>query len=226
MSAERESRERPSRERVESLLEELPESGWTIPEPPALREPPASPDRPTVGAPESAPAREQRNRFGGLGDLLRRPIPLAATIGACLLLASAGLAGGLLLSSGEPTSSRTVTIDRPAERVLSSSELRAVGGAEASGSARVLEDSDGSRRVELSVSGVPPTGPGRYLEAWLMRGKQFVSLGSFEVTGSGRRTVEVPLPVDPAAYRVFDVSLERADGDPTHGTDSLLRGPV
>ena len=55
---------------------------------------------------------------------------------------------------------------------------------------------------------------------------ELVSLGSVRVPESGRATVEVQLPVDPGRFEFLDVSREPADGDPSHSTISVLRGPT
>ncbi len=51
-----------------------------------------------------------------------------------------------------------------------------------------------------------------------------VALGSFRVDAHGDAVVRVPLPVDPARYRYFDVSLQPDSGDPAHSGISVLRG--
>ena len=42
----------------------------------------------------------------------------------------------------------------------------------------------------------------------------------------GTARASLPLPVDPARFRYFDLSLEPADGDPGHSGRSVLRGPA
>ncbi len=49
-----------------------------------------------------------------------------------------------------------------------------------------------------------------------------VSLGA--VDGSGR--LAIPRGIDPTVYRVVDVSIEPADGVPTHSGRSVLRGTM
>ena len=42
----------------------------------------------------------------------------------------------------------------------------------------------------------------------------------------GPETLDVELPVDPRKFRYLDLSREPDDGDPSHSTISILRGPV
>ncbi|HSJ47035.1 MAG TPA: anti-sigma factor [Euzebyales bacterium] len=82
---------------------------------------------------------------------------------------------------------------------------------------------DGEQR-ELAVdTPVLPDIDG-YYELWLLTpdGSGLVSLGP--VTGTGRH--EIPAAVDTDQYSVVDISREPSDGDPTHSTDSVLRGPL
>jgi len=63
-----------------------------------------------------------------------------------------------------------------------------------------------------------------YYELWLLTpdGSGLVSLGP--VAGTGRH--EIPTAVDTDLYSVVDISREPSDGDPSHSTDSVLRGPL
>ena len=196
--------ERPDRERVETLLESLPDSAWSIPDPPA------SPDPPGAWRPR---------------PWFRRPVPLAGALATAALAAALALTAGLLLGGDDDSPSLG---NGPAEpTVLSTTELRGLGPVRGgAGDARVVEAPGGERSVELDVRDLPGSGPGRYYELWLMNPGQFVSLGSFAIGPSGERTVSVPLPVEPGRYRAFDLSLEREDGDPAHGAVSVLRGEI
>ena len=61
-----------------------------------------------------------------------------------------------------------------------------------------------------------------YYELWLLTpdGERLVSLGPVE----GTRNHQIPSSVDVGEYSVVDISREPADGDPSHSTDSVLRG--
>ena len=93
----------------------------------------------------------------------------------------------------------------------------------ATGSARVTPAGE----LTLSVNDLPATGAGRYYEAWLMTDtRHLVPLASFDVHGSGRASVTVPLPAPVTRYRYFDVSLQTVSGGTAHSGDSVLRGPT
>ncbi len=88
------------------------------------------------------------------------------------------------------------------------------------GSARLVVDR-GQQYLEVSVDG-SPSEPGAYLELWLIDAnvRGMVSLGPY----TGARRYPVPAGVDPVAYPVVDVSVEPADGVPTHSSVSVVRG--
>jgi len=95
----------------------------------------------------------------------------------------------------------------------------------ATGAARLERLPDGSRRLSLTeeVAAIPA---GSYLEVWLIDPDsgltRMVSLGP---AGAGS-TFTIPDGIDPATYRVVDVSIEPADGNPTHSGRSVLRGTL
>ena len=79
----------------------------------------------------------------------------------------------------------------------------------------------------LTVSDMPPSGQGQYYELWLLDGaEQTVPVASFWVGADGTAKLRVPLPADPARYRYFDVSRQRASQGTEHSADSVLRGPT
>ena len=95
--------------------------------------------------------------------------------------------------------------------------------ARAAGSARVTP----AGQLTLTVDRLPAAGAGRYYEAWLMTDtRHLVPLASFDVHGSGRASVTVPLPAPVARYRYFDVSLQTVSGGTAHSEHSVLRGPT
>ena len=79
----------------------------------------------------------------------------------------------------------------------------------------------GSYRLHLDLSRVPNE-PASYVEVWLIdrQVKGMISLGPFH--GDGDYTI--PSGVDPAKYPIVDVSIEPADGVPTHSGVSIVRG--
>jgi anti-sigma-K factor RskA len=151
------------------------------------------------GLPE--PSAPRRTRF-----VLR---PAVAALCAVALLA-AGVGLGVILDR-DP---------EPATRLV----LSPIEGVDPGASGRVGVTSD---RVNVRVSGLPPTADGQFYELWLLGAdKQLVGLGSFRVGEDGMATLKLPLPVDPAQFSYFDISLEPGDGDPGHSGVSVLRGPT
>ena len=135
--------------------------------------------------------------------------PAVAALCAVALLA-AGIGLGVLLDR-DP---------EPATRLV----LSPIEGVDPGASGRVGVTSD---RVNVRVSGLPPTADGQFYEMWLLGAdKQLVGLGSFQVGEDGMATLKLPLPVDPGQFSYFDISLEPGDGDPGHSGVSVLRGPT
>ena len=151
------------------------------------------------GLPEPSAPRRPR--------LVLRPA-VAALCAVALLAAGVGLG---------------VVLDRdpePATRLV----LSPIEGVDPGASGRVGVTSD---RVNVRVSGLPPTADGQFYEMWLLGAdKQLVGLGSFQVGEDGMATLKLPLPVDPGQFSYFDISLEPGDGDPGHSGVSVLRGPT
>ncbi len=224
MRGDRELREEVSE--VDSLfaaLRSLPEDSWSADEPPPLALPikgrdPRADEATVEEAPPVAPPRPVRRR-GWLSGLR---VPALATGALAVLLA------GLAIGSQLGDEGATTPTSSP-QQIVSSSELRPAGkaGSGSRGSARVIGADGGDQSLAVSVADMPATAPGRYYELWLMSGQgKLISVGGFKVGSAGARNVEVPLPVDPADYRLIDISLERVNGDPGHSAVSLLRGPV
>jgi anti-sigma-K factor RskA len=186
---------------VVTRLDALPAEAWASAPPPPLREPGVvtAPDAAPV-PPLREPAAPRRRR------LVLRPA-VAALCAVALLAAGVGLG---------------VVLDRdpePATRLV----LSPIEGVDPAASGRVGVTSD---RVNLRVSGLPPTAEGQFYELWLLGAdQQLVGLGSFRVGEDGMATLKLPLPVDPGQFRYFDISLEPGDGDPGHSGVSILRGP-
>jgi anti-sigma-K factor RskA len=74
----------------------------------------------------------------------------------------------------------------------------------------------------MTARGLPRPAAGAYYEVWLVddAGKEF-PVGVLAANGEGIWS----LPAEVAArYRVIDVTLEPADGDPSRSGESVLRG--
>jgi anti-sigma-K factor RskA len=185
---------------VVSSLATLPEQAWTPPEPPPLSAPGETARR--ARAPRARPRAWRWT-----------PARLAATAGLAALLLGAGIWIGTLVDEDPggagPLGGSSIAL----------TPLR--DGEAARGELTVAEDD--SDRASLSVSGLAPNRDDFY-EVWLLGDPGLVSLGSFRVGADGSATVGLRLPVDPSQYGSFDISLEPNDGDPSHSSDSVLRG--
>ena len=181
-------------------LEELPREAW---------------DRP-VAPPAPWPAEERQRAVRSRRLMLR---PIAALAGSAVLVA-AGVLGGLALSGGDDSAGGLE--GTPQKVQLAPIDSRAESGG---GVAEVSSGAGGNATVELT--GLKPSSSRDFYELWLLgEGGELVSLGSFRVPESGKAQLDVPVPVDPAQFRYLDVSREPADGDPSHSTVSILRGPT
>ncbi|HSB86326.1 MAG TPA: anti-sigma factor [Ilumatobacteraceae bacterium] len=144
--------------------------------------------------------------------ILRRPHRRAWLGAAAVVLAGLAIAGWMLRSAGG------------SDNVVASAALTNEGlsplGAESSGKAEIIRRG-GSYRLHLDLSRVPNE-PASYVEVWLIDSqvKGMISLGPFHGDGD----YAIPSGVDPAKYPIVDVSIEPADGVPTHSGVSIVRG--
>lgn len=163
-----------------------------------------------AGVTSLADARSRRSGAGGSGARaagFRWPqLVAAAAVGALVTWA------GLALTDGPDQGV-----------VLASGALAPLAAAAPSGDAEVIEV-DGQPRLRVTLEEPPEAGDG-YLEVWLLRPdvSGMVTLGVLEGT-SGEFLL--PPGLDLGEYPVVDISLERVDGDPSHGGESLVRGEV
>jgi len=195
------------RDELESLrpivgeLEQLPGSAWEGTDPPPLVLPPP-PEQPRGASAESTGRRARWTR------------PQLAIVGLAVVAAlAAGVGIGALIDSGDQTSA-------PAGRPI---PLRTLGQTAPGAKGEVVVGP--GDQADLKVSDLPSNGRDFY-EVWLLGDDGLVSLGSFRVGSDGAANVRLALPVNPKAYRSFDVSLEPDDGNPGHSGDSVLRGPA
>ncbi len=204
------------REEVDGLrpvvhgLGALPAEAWDAADPPPLMLPADARAEEAVrdaGRGAERPARRARRAW-----TLR---PAVAALCALALLA-AGVGAGLLLGpEDEPAP--------PAGRQLA---LAPFGEGSPSASGRIVVRDDGEPTVAVDLSGLRATDRRQFYELWLLGDdQQLVALGSFRVGADGKAEMDLPLPVDPARYRYFDVSLQPANGNPGHSGRSVLRGP-
>ena len=133
-------------------------------------------------------------------------IAAAAAVGLVL----GGVGGAMLMRPAPP-------------QVVASVALEPLAEYAATGNATV-EVVDGAEVLAVDVSGLPTTDG--YFEVWLLApdASSMIALGTL---GPDERAV-LPLPagVSLADYPVVDISAEPYDGDPTHSTDSVVRGTL
>jgi anti-sigma factor RsiW len=131
------------------------------------------------------------------------------------LLGAAAVLVALLLGVGGYTAGR----DRDAGRGQTVALGAPSGGATAEAHMRGAGD---DQIMTMTVRGLPRPPAGAYYEVWLMddAGTAF-PVGVLAPDGQGVWS----LPAEVAArYRVIDVTLEPADGDPSRSSESVLRG--
>ncbi|MCU1518541.1 MAG: hypothetical protein JWQ75_3262, partial [Pseudarthrobacter sp.] len=135
----------------------------------------------------------------------QRPGPWLAAAAATVLVASAGV--WLLNRAPEP---------------LAQADLAPLAQYSASGSAKVVRATDGSRTLEVKLSKDEATG---YQEVWLIAPdlSKLVSLG---VMNSDSGTFTVPAGLELGEYPIVDVSDEPMDGNPAHSSVSIVRGTL
>lgn len=94
----------------------------------------------------------------------------------------------------------------------------------ASGVDGQLVTTDEGQAVQVDLGELPAAPAGTFYEVWLLDldAGRLVSLGPVDASG----TYAVPAAVADATWPTIDVSVEPVDGDPTHSSDSVLRGPV
>jgi anti-sigma-K factor RskA len=116
----------------------------------------------------------------------------------------------------------TSLFSRPNDpRLVAQADLEPFPNWDASGSARVEEETSGARHIVVDLS-APNDG---LTEVWLIDPDTsgLISLGLL----SGREgRFALPEDLDLARYSVVDVSLEPDDGNPAHSGDSIVRGEL
>jgi len=116
-----------------------------------------------------------------------------------------------------------LTRDDRGTSVVASATLEALPGWDATGSAKVETQRDGTRVLVVDVDEAHLEDGFR--EVWLLTPdvKGLVSVGTLDGT-SGR--FALPAGLDLERYSVVDVSQEPFDGNPAHSGDSIVRGAL
>jgi len=144
---------------------------------------------------------------------LRRRWPVIVSAAAATVLLAVGTWS--LTRSDDPA-------DR-LDRVALSNVGLAPEGAASHAEATLVRTGSGEYALDVDVDDLPQAADG-FLELWIIdtNVEGMYSLGPLH--GSGR----YPLPehIDPAGFPVVDISIEPADGEPTHSGKSILRGQL
>ena len=161
-----------------------------------------------AGDPSLAPAAP---RPGSVRPFRRR-MTVALGVAASLLLVA-----GIVVNLGSDT-----RLDEVSEVALSNDGL-APEGASSHADATLVRLADGEYALDLTVDDLPAAGDG-FLELWIIdtRVEGMYSLGPLH----GNGLYPLPAHIDPAAFPVVDISIEPADGAPTHSGQSILRGQL
>jgi len=160
---------------------------------------PGAADLPTLSAPAppGAVLRDRRRRGRWLLG--------AAAVVAALVLGIGGLILGRDRDAGR--GDQTVTLAAPAGGVSAQARMRGAGD---------------DQVMTMTARDLPRPPAGAWYEVWLVGDAgQVFPVGVLAPDGEGIWS----LPADVAArYRAIDVTLERADGDPSRSGRSVLRG--
>lgn len=130
-------------------------------------------------------------------------------------LAAAAAAAVLVVST-------TVWTMNRAPEPLAQAQLTPLAQHSATGSAKVVRASDGSRTLEVKLSKDEAQG---YQEVWLIAPdlSKLVSLGIMDADSG---TFVVPAGLELGEYPIVDVSDEPVDGNPAHSSVSIVRGTL
>jgi anti-sigma factor RsiW len=152
------------------------------------------------------------------------PVPPAATDNVRelrprrtrLLLAAAAVA---VVAAG----AGVIALNRDDEVVLASTTLDPLETADASGTASVVEEDDGTRMLLIELDA--PAADGDYYEAWLAD-ESAVGMVSMGAVRPGTTSLPVPDGLDLAEWPTVEISVEPLDGEPGHSGVSLVRGSL
>jgi hypothetical protein len=141
-------------------------------------------------------------------DDSRRQIRMRRTVraGAVALLAAAAVVISLVVTRGPATS----------DVVLAGTRLAPGASATAQ-----LHTTPSGLAIELDVSGLPPSPPGSYYQAWMKGPRGLVTIGTFHLRG-GPGTVELWSAVSLADYPAITVTREPEDGNPASSGQVVL----
>jgi len=171
------------------------------------------PASPSTGAPASAsPSAAPQPSPSAVADNV---VPLRPSR-TRLLLAAAAVA---VVAAG----AGAIALNRDDEVVLASTTLDPLETADASGTASVVEEDDGTRVLLVELDA--PAADGDYYEAWLAD-ESAVGMVSMGAVRPGTTSLPVPDGLDLAEWPTVEISVEPLDGQPGHSGVSLVRGSL
>jgi anti-sigma-K factor RskA len=141
----------------------------------------------------------------------RRPRTLLLTAAAAVVGAVIGAGAVAVLAGGSDDDGTSIA----------AAELDPLENHDASGTARVVEQPDGTQVLEIKLEAPAPTDG--YYEVWLLK-PDVSGLVPVGVTQAGTSVLEIPPGLDLSQYPVVDVSIEPLDGNPEHSGVSIARG--
>jgi len=182
--------------------------------PPLRLRPRQSPTRLALG-PQNGRIAQRSQRRRRVSTATPSSVPRARSRPARWLFGAAAVLVALVLA----ISGLTIARDRGGEDRTVALGGPAAGGTSAEARMRGTGD---DQIMTITATGLPRPPAGAYYEVWLVGdpGEEF-PVGVLAPDGEGIWS----LPAEVAArYRVIDVTLERADGDPSRSDRSVLRG--
>jgi hypothetical protein len=170
--------------------------------------PAAPPAPPALGSVPPLPPAAEDNRDDNVRVLRPRR--------ARLLLAAAAV---VVVAAG----AGAIAMNRDDVVTLASTDLAPLAEIEATGTATIVEEDDGTRvlRIELEA----PDADDAYYEAWLADESAvgMVAMGSVR---PGTTSLPVPDDLVLGEWPTVEISVEPLDGDPGHSGTSLVRGAL
>jgi hypothetical protein len=160
----------------------------------------------------SAPAEATRpvavpGPAAGRGDRRQTHIRRTVRAGAAALLAAAAVVIALVVTRGPAITDVVLAGTRLAPAASATAKMHATPSGLA---------------VELDVSGLPPSPPGYYYQAWMKGPRGLVTIGTFHMRGGPAGTVELWSAVTLADYPVITVTREPEDGNPASSGQVVL----
>jgi anti-sigma-K factor RskA len=144
----------------------------------------------------------------------------AGAVAAALLVAVPAASAAAILNehaTAQRQGARLTALERQVasplpDRSLAARVVSLPGSAAAPTAAGELAWYPSLGQVALAVHRLPPASAGRSYQAWLLRDKEWVSLGMLVTNAAGEGRLLVPLPATLAAYDAFWLSEEPVGG--------------